>query len=540
VVLVNDEAAALLGIRSEIPDLPVDLHPGDDRDAAAPKSAAAQTDIVCLGDDTTLMRSRTHSRILGEMFTVSTFVDITERMQAETELSRRAYFDELTGLPNRSLIREHVEALLQGDPQRRFALAFIDVDNFKHINDFYSHAIGDALLVKFAQRIAGNLRATDLLARISGDEFVLVIAPVESRASLERTVELILEQIKQPFFIDGFEVFTSASIGVSVHPDHGGDYEALRRSADAAMYRVKNDAKGGAAFFDLAVGRSVTARMELEQRLRLAIRDRRFCCAFQPKVDIRTGEVIGLEALIRWRDADGEIQGPSEFISLAVELGLIDEITHLVLAEVVAAMDQIDATFGTHVTVSVNVAAKQAAKRGFMRSFAAALEASGRAERFMVELTEDAFVAKSRLETEILPMLRALGVKISIDDFGTGYSSLSALADITADEIKVDRSFITDIHCRPRSQSVLKAIESLASALGMTVIAEGVETFEELAYLLAATRIRYAQGFYFAKPFFFEDIGSSQSDGAARTLAVAREAPERRGGRSGERYASRS
>ena len=538
VVLVNGEAGARLGIGAEAPGVPVcGSRAGD---AAMPDSAAPHTDIVRLADDTALMRSRKRAHILGETFTVSTFVDITERMQAETELSRRAYFDELTGLPNRTLIREHVEAILQARPQERFALAFIDVDNFKHINDFYSHAIGDALLVKFAQRIAANLRPGDLLARISGDEFVLVLAPVESRAWLEQTVDVILEQIKQPFFIDGFEVFTSASIGVSVYPDHGGDYEALRRSADAAMYRVKNDAKGGAAFFDLAIGRSVTARMELEQRLRLAIRDRRFCCAFQPKVDIRTGEVIGLEALIRWRDADGEIQGPSEFISLAVELGLIDEITHLVLGEAMAAMDQLEAAFGSHITMSVNVAAKQAGKPGFMHSLAAALEASGRADRFMVELTEDAFVAKSRFQTEILPMLRALGVKVSIDDFGTGYSSLSALADITADEIKVDRSFITDIHCRPRSQSVLKAIESLASALGMVVIAEGVETFEELAYLQAATRIRYAQGYYFARPFFLEDVGSGRMDGSTRALPTARETPERRSGRSGERYASRS
>src|SRR5262245_34762666 len=340
VVLVNNEAAARLGIPAQAPEVSVGGHQTGG-DAAMPGSSVPRTDIVRLADDTALMRSRKRAHILGETFTVSTFVDITERMEAETELSRRAYFDELTGLPNRTLIREHIEAILQARPQERFALAFIDVDNFKHINDFYSHAIGDALLVKFAQRIAARLRPTDLLARISGDEFVLVLSPVETRAWLEQTVDLILEQIKQPFFIDGFEVFSSASIGVSVYPDHGGDYEALRRSADAAMYRVKNDAKGGAAFFDLAIGRSVTARMELEQRLRLAIRDRRFCCAFQPKVDIRSAEVIGLEALIRWRDTDGEIQGPSEFIYLAVELGLIDQITHLVLGEAIAAMDQL-------------------------------------------------------------------------------------------------------------------------------------------------------------------------------------------------------
>jgi cyclic di-GMP phosphodiesterase Gmr len=290
------------------------------------------------------------------------------------------------------------------------------------------------------------------------------------------------------------------------------------------------------------MGQAVTARMEREQRLRLAIRDRQFYCAFQPKVDIRTQEVIGLEALVRWRDSNGDIQGPSEFVSLAVELGLIDQITHMVLDETVAAMGHIDEAFGPHTTISLNVAAKQATNLGFMLSFVQALEKTGRAERFMIELTEDAFLAKNQFQREILPLLRRLGVRVSIDDFGTGYSSLSALADITADEIKIDRSFITGIHKRPRSQNVLKAIESLSGALGMTVVAEGIETFEELAYLQAATRIRYAQGFYFSKPLFIGNMGYGDDVAfAPRTLATAREAPETRGARaSGARYASRS
>jgi EAL domain-containing protein (putative c-di-GMP-specific phosphodiesterase class I) len=245
--------------------------------------------------------------------------------------------------------------------------------------------------------------------------------------------------------------------------------------------------------------------MELEQRLRLAIRDRRFCCAFQPKVDIRSEEVIGFETLIRWRDDDTEIQPPGAFIGLAIELGLIDPITHFVLGEAVNSIERLDDAFGCGTKIAVNVAAKQAGDVAFMRLFVENLKASGHANRFIIEVTEDAFIAKNQFQTQVLPMLRNVGAKVSIDDFGTGYSSLSMLADITADEIKVDRSFITDIHQRPRSQSVLKAIESISHALGMTVIAEGIETFEELAYLQGATRIRYGQGFYFAKPFFLED-----------------------------------
>jgi len=495
------------------------------------------------GARTFLVASRT-AQVCGETLHLSGAVDITERVRTETELLRRAYHDELTGLPNRSLIRERVESILaRGEADRPFALAFIDIDNFKHINDFYSHAIGDALLVKFVQRISSHLRGSDILARMSGDEFVLILDPVESREQIAGVIERLVDHLKQPFLIDGFEIFTSASIGVSFYPEHGGDYEALRRNADTAMYRAKADVKGGASFFDLNMGQAVTARMEREQRLRLAIRDRRFYCAFQPKVDIRTHEVVGIEALVRWRDGNGDIQGPSEFIALAVELGLIDQITHMVLGETVAAMGHIDEAFGPDTTISINVAAKQATNIGFMRSFARALEDTGRADRFMIELTEDAFLAKNQFQADVLPLLRRLGVRVSIDDFGTGYSSLSTLADITADEIKIDRSFITGIHDRPRSQNVLKAIESLSAALGMTVVAEGIETFEELAYLQAATRIRYAQGFYFSKPIFLGDLAHGDDVAAeSRAVAHARELPETRGSRAsgaGPRYAGR-
>jgi EAL domain-containing protein (putative c-di-GMP-specific phosphodiesterase class I) len=200
------------------------------------------------------------------------------------------------------------------------------------------------------------------------------------------------------------------------------------------------------------------------------------------------------------------IQAPGTFINLAVELGLIDELTHLVLAEIVRSIDLINDTFGHDTTISMNVAAKQACNPEFMHTLAQALEATGYPERFMIEVTEDAFVTKTQFQNDILPIFRKLGVGISIDDFGIGYSSLSALADITADEIKIDRSFITDIHKRPRSQGILRAIESLSEALGMTVIAEGIESFEELAYLQAATKIRYAQGYYFSRPVFLEEL----------------------------------
>jgi len=491
------------------------------------EAVTVEENAASAAGERTWLTSHTPATIAGRPLLISTALDISSRKQVEQKLARHAFFDDLTGLPNRFLINERVdEALRRDNHDNRFALAFIDLDNFKHINDYYSHVVGDALLVKVAERIGKALRDTDMLARISGAEFLLLIDPLENEEQARAIVNALLSELKKPFHIDAFEVFTSASIGVSIYPEHGASYEALRRNADSAMYRAKSGHKGEAVFFDSGIGQRITAHMELEQRLRLAIRDRKFCCAFQPKVDLHTHEVAGFETLVRWRDETGEIHAPGSFIGLATELGLIDPITHFVLAEAIGSIERLDQAFGAGTTISINVAAKQAGDMRFMSSLAEVLKDSPHAGRFMLELTEDAFVAKSQFQTQVLPMLRELGVRVSIDDFGTGYSSLSVLADITADEIKVDRSFITAIHQRPRSQSVLRTIESLGLALGMSIVAEGIETFEELAYLQATSRIRYGQGFYFSKPFFLDEIKDARelfADGrsaeATRTTA---------------------
>lgn len=509
VLLANDAAEAQLRIGP-------DGLPGHEqrREAARHALHSGQAVVVeesfeCEGGRQVLLTSHRPVRIAERDLLLSSSADITAQKALEDQLFRSAYYDELTGLPNRRVIEHRVNKLLLADDTPGFALAFLDVDNFKHINDYYGQAIGDALLVEIARRIGMNLRASDMLSRISGDQFVLLLYPVQGQDEVAEFIRFMLERIKAPFFIDGSEVFASTSIGVSLHPEHGRSYDALRHNADIAMYRVKNAGKGTAAFFDDSMEREAEARMRVEQSLRMAILEKRFCCAFQPKVDIRTREIRGIEALVRLRDDAGVIQAPGTFIKLATELGLIDELTHLVLAEIVKAIDPINETFGHDATISINVAARQAANADFMHSFAKALEQTGFPKRFMVEVTEDAFVTRTLFQDEILPLLRKIGVGISIDDFGTGYSSLSALADITADEIKIDRSFITDIRQRPRSQGILRAIESLSEALGMTVIAEGIESHEELAYLQAATRIRYAQGYYFSKPIFLEDLHSS-------------------------------
>ncbi|HEY2247397.1 MAG TPA: EAL domain-containing protein [Bradyrhizobium sp.] len=532
-LLVNDAAARQLGVDESAPAASVLLDQRNESAAELLKSGRESVVEECVGEGEkrqVLLTSHRPVRICGRDLLLSSSADISEQKAFEDQLFRSAFYDELTGLPARRVIEHRVNGLMrQGDGAGKFALAFLDIDNFKHINDYYGHGIGDQLLSELAKRLCRELRDTDMLSRISGDEFLLLLAPVQSMAEVAEFVESALQRLSAPFFIDGSEIFASTSVGVSLYPDHGESYDALCQNADLAMYRVKNDGKGKAAFFDVSMEHEASARMKVEQSLRLAILEKRFCCAFQTKVDIRTQEIEGIEALVRLRDHEGVIQAPGTFINLAVELGLIDELTHLVLAEIVKSIDLINETFGPTATISINVAAKQAGNVEFMRSFAQALEATGFPTRFMIEVTEDAFVTKTHFQDEILPIFRKLGVGISIDDFGTGYSSLSALADITADEIKIDRSFITDIHKRPRSQGILRAIESLSEALGMTVIAEGLESYEELAYLQAATRIRYAQGYYFSRPIFLEELKlTTPAASEARAGMMSRPAQESR------------
>ena len=346
-IIANEVAATNLSMRAE--DL-IGASPGDflpEDDAASRRrweqDIIRQDEVVTVEAvvpeekrEQTWLVSHKAIRIRDQTLLVASSVDITHYKELERRLAERAHIDELTALPNRALMEQYVETLIRQDEgNTRFALAFIDLDNFKHINDYYSHYVGDALLVKFSQRIASWLRPRDKLARISGDEFLLLLEPADSKEEIKSIIDNIKRDIKKPFYIDMFEVFSSCSVGVSFYPEHGRDYEVLRRSSDSAMYRAKQVAKGDAVYFDLAMAHSMTARMEVEQRLRLALRDREFCCAFQPKVDIHSHNVVGFEALMRWRDANGEINPPGEFIELAIELGLMNPITELVLREAI-------------------------------------------------------------------------------------------------------------------------------------------------------------------------------------------------------------
>ena len=460
-------------------------------------------------DGRPMLIERREFSVDGHPYRVSAATDIADQRRLQDELFQRAYFDDLTKLPNRGFFEQAVGQLIQSDEGTPdFAVAVVGFDQFDAVNEFYGRAVGDALLVEAAQRIAGPLDDGDIAARTGGDEFSLLVARARNADEVRAKIDRVLSRFKDPFYVDGLEILISASAGFSLFPLHDAAAEGLISKADAALTQAKRRCKGETQIYEPALAVRAQERARLEQNLRVAVRDRRFLCALQPKVDFRSGEIDGLEVLMRWRDENGEARAPGDSIAFALNAGLMNEMTHLLVEETLASLDAIDAAFGPDLRLGFNIAAQQAGDARFMRAFADRLAASGHAERFMIELTEEAFLLAGQFQLQVAPMLREVGAKISIDDFGVGYSSLSTLAEITADEIKVDRSFITAIHERPRNQGLLRAIELIGEALSTKVIVEGVETAEELAYLRDHTGIRVAQGYYFSPPILLGQAGS--------------------------------
>ena len=433
---------------------------------------------------------------------------LTERLEAsQVELTYRANHDQLTGLPNRSYMEELVNARIAAlGGGGRLALAFFDIDQFKQVNDYYGHAVGDALLKGVASRMRAEIRAGDLVGRVSGDEFVMAFAPLACQEQIASMVDRIHAHLREPFPVDGLSLQASVTTGVAVYPDHGPDYETLKRNADIALHRAKTCNKGEIGYYSKALGKDANDRMVLERRLCAALEQSQFTYALQPKVDIRDGRVIGFEALARWVDDAGVVQPPGVFLAAASELGLLDGITHAIVDALLTDLPQLDAQFGPACRYSLNISARQASRQQFMAGLVRRIAARACPARIILELTEETFVAASLFQSQVLPLLREAGIGVSIDDFGTGYSCLSILADITADELKVDRSLVTAIHQRPRSQGILRAIVSLASTLGLDVVAEGIETPEERAYLLESTSILFGQGYLFSRPRFVDEL----------------------------------
>ena len=431
----------------------------------------------------------------GEPVLQGYLLDITGRREAEEQLRHQAFHDPLTGLANRALFTDRVQHALvvrSGDA----AVLFLDLDDFKAVNDGLGHPAGDALLQEVAQRLSEALTPGDTIGRLGGDEFAILVERAGGDASAVDVAERVIGALQEPFGVQGREVFITASVGIGV----GSDAEELLRSADVAMYRAKASGKAQYVVYAPRMDDHVLGRLELVADLRRAVLDEELVVHYQPTVELESGRIVGVEALVRWQHPTRGLLQPSDFIGVAEETGQIVEIGRWVLEEACRQTARWRAERAYDLSVSVNVSTRQIRRPGLVDDVRAALSTSGLAPHALtLEITESALARRREEMTAILEDVTALGVLLALDDFGTGYSSLSLLRDLPVHTLKIDRSFVQTIDAGPGPRAFVQAIVDLAEALRLTAVAEGVERPIQVA-ALRRIGCSYGQGFHFARP----------------------------------------
>jgi diguanylate cyclase (GGDEF)-like protein len=435
---------------------------------------------------------------------VATHEDITEQRRSEVKIEYMAHHDALTDLANRVLLNERLEHALGARIHREeiVAVHHLDLDQFKAVNDTFGHPAGDKLLKMVADRLRGLVRASDTIARMGGDEFVIVQAPIKDPAEATSLAEQIIRSLSEPFDIDGHQAVIGASVGIAVGPGDGLRPDKLLRNADLALYRAKGDGRGVFRFFQPAMDLQMQTRRLMEQDLRKALPAGEFELYYQPVVNLASNEVSGFEALIRWNHPQHGLVSPGTFIPLAEEIGFIVPMGEWVIREACATA----ARWPGDARVAVNISAVQFRNPGLMQVIVGALAASGLdPTRLEIEITETVLLQNKEATLAVLHQLRALGVRIALDDFGTGYSSLTYLQSFPFDKIKIDRSFVKDITENSGSLNIVRAVAALASGMGMTATAEGVETRAQLDSI-TSEGCTEMQGFLFSKPLPAREI----------------------------------
>jgi len=415
---------------------------------------------------------------------VHLFTDMSRVKATEARLDFLAQHDALTGLPNRSLLLSQLDQHIRADPERRIGLLLIDLDRFRDVNDSFGHNVGDELLRQVASRLQ-SLLVDACLARLGGDEFAVLIDDFDSEMELARLAESLINALSEPWDLEGHaEVRLGASVGITIHPDFGPSPEMLLQQADAAVYRAKTDGRGGFRFFDESLTASARKRIEMESRLRRAIVNGELELHYQPQIDSRDGRIIGGEAFVRWRDRERGLISPGEFIPVAEQTGMIGAVGDWVLRE---ACRQGRAWLDAGVRpgrLAVNLSAQQLRDVELTGRIKAVLEETGfPAEWLELELTESALMRQQDEVVERLRELKRLGVHLAIDDFGTGYSSLAYLQRFPVDVLKIDKRFVDDLADNADDREIATAILAMGHALGLSVLAEGVETREQLDFL---------------------------------------------------------
>jgi diguanylate cyclase (GGDEF)-like protein len=435
-----------------------------------------------------------------------TFADITNRREAEAHIARLAAEDPLTGLPNRRVFSAALDQISgqRSDSRQNdeFAVLFLDLDRFKAVNDTLGHRIGDRLLQEVAKRLEWSLGTNSVLARLGGDEFAVIVPAFVSRAALEASALRLAKTISEPYELDGHRVCTNVSIGIAVGPGDGESVDDLLMAADLALYAVKASGRGTYRFYDKSMNEELSDRRHIEMDLREAVARDELSLHYQPIIDLQSNVVTGFEALARWKHPVRGMIPPGVFITVAEDTGLILQLGEWALAEACRQASE----WPGHLRVAVNLSPVQFSAPNLYDTIAGILSASGLApDRLELEITERVFMENSERTLAILHQLKSLGVRIAMDDFGTGYSSLSYLRSFPFDKIKVDRTFISGVVEGVEHAAIVQAVVSLARALGMRTIAEGVETRDQQNSILTLG-CDEAQGYLFSPPVPVEQV----------------------------------
>jgi diguanylate cyclase (GGDEF)-like protein/PAS domain S-box-containing protein len=440
-----------------------------------------------------------------------TVEDITDRKVAEDRVQYLAYYDVLTSLPNRTLLRDRIATALAGARRRRdrVALLYLDLDRFKIINDSLGHSVGDLLLQEVAERLKAGARELDTVARLGGDEFIIVLNGVKEAADAAIAAERIVSSMVAEFVVQGRSLNITCSLGISIFPEHGADSESLIKNADAAMYYAKDNGRNRFRFFTEELNAQALERLTLENSLRLALDKNELYLVYQPQMEMATGRITGLEALLRWQHPELGLVPPDRFIRIAENSGLIIPMGEWVMRTACAQARKWQDEGLPPVSVAVNVSAVQFRQEGFCEVIRKVLDEVGLAPEYLeLELTESLLLSSSDVTFSVLKELEAMGLKLAIDDFGTGYSSLSYLKHFPVSKLKIDRSFVRDVATSPDDAAITTAIISMARSLNLKVIAEGVETEAQMSFL-RAHHCDEIQGYYFSKPLPPEQVADA-------------------------------
>jgi diguanylate cyclase (GGDEF)-like protein/PAS domain S-box-containing protein len=446
--------------------------------------------------------------------------DITQRKKNEDQLSYLAQYDALTGLPNRNLFRDRLSlaATRAKRSGQMFALMHLDLDRFKEINDSLGHPVGDAVLQAVAELLKKSTRGADTVARLGGDEFTIIVEGITDINQVTTVAEKIKHVFDDPIALEGREIFVTASVGIILYPHDTDDMNALLQAAEMAMYRAKAEGRNTYEFYAPATDRTV-GRLDMGVLLRRALKRHEFVLHYQPKVDIASGRIVGVEALIRWNSRDLGFVPPGRFISLAEETGLIVPISEWVLKEACAQNKAWQDQGFPPLLMSVNLSPRQFRQKDLVETISGILQEAGLAPRFLeLEITEGAIMHQADKAVVLLERLHQLGVQLSVDDFGTGYSSLAYLKRFPVQTLKIDQSFVRDLTTDADSAGIVEAVIAMAKSLKLSVIAEGVETKEQLASLTKLKCDEY-QGYYFSKPVPAGDFARLLAQKAVITAA---------------------